>query len=240
MERLKTRKRNKQQHKPTVLAQDSIQAWPQLTDVKEIKATDGGLRAAIDYLTPREKQARRRAPLRGPGSANRMVVISLKITLDKTKIIPTFGDIIHCQPGLIGRQVHMLPEIFHSQDAGFDEESPPELLKVALYEIVTSDCTTVQKRFSMVNVCIESMAGKFAAYWMISTTHFLPLVEASSLHSTGMPPYLARDFLKDEGMSHLYRHDLETLFDFCQCSIAITRPSKAALRANTASNLTEG
>ncbi len=29
-----------------------------------------------------------------------------------------------------------LPEIFHSQDAGFDEDSPPELLKAALYETV--------------------------------------------------------------------------------------------------------
>ncbi|KAK0234937.1 hypothetical protein EDD85DRAFT_772991 [Armillaria nabsnona] len=47
---------------------------------------------------------------------------------------------------------------------------------------------------------------------MISTTHFLPLVEALSLHSTGMSPYLAHDLLKDEDMSHLYRHDLETLF----------------------------
>ncbi len=64
----------------------------------------------------------------------------------------------------------------------------------------------------MENVMYRSVADKLAAYWRSSTTHFLPLVEVPSLHSTGTSPYLAHDLLKDEGMSHLYHHDLETLF----------------------------
>ncbi|KAK0440251.1 hypothetical protein EV421DRAFT_1816274 [Armillaria borealis] len=57
MQRLKTRIRKKRQQKPALLAQDNFPAWPQLTDVKEMKATDGDLSAATDYLTSLEKQA---------------------------------------------------------------------------------------------------------------------------------------------------------------------------------------
>ncbi|KAK0211854.1 hypothetical protein IW262DRAFT_1412085 [Armillaria fumosa] len=40
----------------------------------------------------------------------------------------------------------------------------------------------------------------------------LPFVEASSLHRTGTPPYMAHDLLKESDIGHLYRHDLEALF----------------------------
>ncbi|KAK0451398.1 uncharacterized protein EV420DRAFT_1766427 [Desarmillaria tabescens] len=41
---------------------------------------------------------------------------------------------------------------------------------------------------------------------------FLPLKEASSLHRTGTPPYMAHELLGKSDVSHLYRHDVEAFY----------------------------
>ncbi|KAK0460332.1 hypothetical protein IW261DRAFT_1349814, partial [Armillaria novae-zelandiae] len=71
----------------------------------------------------------------------------------------------------------------------------------------------LHRDISMSNVMYRKRGGEICGVLNdFDLSSFLPLVEASSLHRTGTPPYMAHDLLKESDIGHLYRHDLEALF----------------------------
>ncbi len=71
----------------------------------------------------------------------------------------------------------------------------------------------LHRDISMANVMYRKRGGQVCGVLNdFDLSSLLPLVDVSSLHCTGTPPYMAHDLLKESDIGHLYRHDLEALF----------------------------